>query len=70
MATNRKPLQPEEMVGIEAACIQLFGHEYWQVLNDTHLDQLAAHIRGEEPCGYCGDSQDPNDMCLDCHTAM
>ena len=27
-------------------------------------------MRHDEPCGYCGSSQDPNDICESCWDAM
>lgn len=45
---QRVPLRPEEVHMLKPACIELFGHEYWQVLNDKNGNALIAHIRGEK----------------------
>ena len=30
------------------------------------MTRKATPVVEEEPCGYCGDSQDPNDICITC----
>lgn len=59
---------------LESECLALFGHEYWQVLNDENATKLLAHlgVRELEPCGYCNPktSDNPNDMCKSCWDNM
>lgn len=63
-------LDPKDIPMLPSACVQLFGHEYWQVLSDENLIALHAFITADEPCGYCGSSQDPNDICFRCFTNL
>lgn len=38
----------------------------------TRLTQaeIEGNVTDDDPCGYCGDSQDPNDICITCFTNL
>ena len=45
----------------------LFGDGRGSCCTRLTKDEIEGNI---EPCGYCGDSQDPNDICLTCYEEL
>lgn len=46
---------------------------YWVEHFTSDPDEVHTSFECDEyddPCGYCGDSQDPNDICYDCFIAL